>query len=105
MSYSGDKYIRDYSFEPEILLERKDSIHVHRNKIKRKRLLKRRTYKDRLSLYIRRRPQTIQEENSRNIEDDKNEDDKASLDELEELNELDLEVEGFYYVSSIWEKL
>lgn len=86
-----DKYIRNYAFDPEFLLERKDSIHVHHDRRRR-----RRHRRHRLNLTLRRKPQqrSIEEEENNN-----NDDSGSTFEDSHDLSPVDKEVQGFYYVS------
>ncbi|KXJ80428.1 hypothetical protein RP20_CCG025166 [Aedes albopictus] len=54
MQYHGkDEYVRDFSFEPEIILRRKDSLHIQREKYQhRKRQKRRKLFKERQIVFI-----------------------------------------------------
>lgn len=109
-----DKYIRDYAFEPEILLERTNSVDFEQAKVNRYPNKAEKSRRGRISLFIHP-PKTIVEiqnedldefgessNNSHNNNNSNNHQYKGSysiLNEIQEISEVDKEVDEFYCVS------
>lgn len=109
-----DKYIRDYAFDPEILVERAETPDLDDDELKKvnKKYKSEKFKRGRLSLFLRPPPHTIQEEiDDENCDDysdngninNNNYDYRGSysiLNEIKEISEVDKEVDEFYCVST-----
>lgn len=95
-----DEYVRDYSFDPELLLGRKDSIKVQKKIYQKKKLGKKPKRRKLLTI-----PLSLSNfnRNSSNSTFDKTEvDDEEEEDEFgrdRPQKQIDSKIEGFYHVS------
>lgn len=112
-----DEYVRDFSFEPEILLRRKDSLYVQREKFQhRKRLKRRKQFKQHQIVAISKghdpfgdsqSPSDVEASYSQGAASptdtatDWTNNDDLDSDDKEEIQRcpVDIELEEFYYVS------
>jgi hypothetical protein len=111
MSNSKDEYIRDYSFDPEFILGRKDSLSVHKKQYERRKIMKKPRKRKLLIIpqeYINRKFNCNNNDNNsdrkhvanrrQNLIEDDDDDDKVENPQ----NQVDLHIEEFYQVSLDW---
>lgn len=106
MNNLKDEYVRDYSFDPEIILGRKDSLSVQRKQYAMRKITKKPRKRKLLIIpqeYMNRKFKWNQNRCDRkNAENDKLSTDEDDDDTLEPPpNQIDSQIEGFYHVSLV----